>query len=93
MFPVSCYLQSQQRSVDLRVGSELLALFAELSCPSMEIRMPHIERFLLGSEVPLKLGLTFGNDAPTTRIFVKKDSRYLYTLTIAESDFACGHRQ
>ncbi|MGA8305302.1 MAG: hypothetical protein WB723_06470 [Candidatus Acidiferrales bacterium] len=57
----------------------------------MEIRMPRIERFLLGSEVALKLRLTFGNDAPTTGIFVEKDSRYLCAMTIAENDFVCGH--
>ena len=37
-----------------------------------------------------KLGLTFGNDAPTMRIFVKKDGRYLRAMTIAENDFV-GH--
>jgi hypothetical protein len=59
----------------------------------MEIRVPHIERFLLSWEIPLEFGLSFGNDAPTPRIFVKKDSRYLCTVTITENDFACGHRQ
>jgi hypothetical protein len=57
----------------------------------MEIRMPHIERSLLSREIALKSGLTFGNDAPTTGIFVKKDSRYLRAMTIAEDDFVCGH--
>lgn len=93
MFPANCYPQSQQRSADLRVGSELPALFAELSCPSMEIRVPHIERFFLSREIALKSGLTFGNDAPTTGIVVEKDSRYLCAMTIAEDDFAFGHRQ
>ena len=50
-----------------------------------------IERFLLGSEAPLKLGLTFGNDAPTTGIFVEKDSCYLRAVTIAEDDCVWGH--
>jgi hypothetical protein len=59
----------------------------------MEIDVPHIERFLLGSEIALEIRLTFGNDAPTTRIFVKKDSRYLCTVTIAENDFVYGHNQ
>jgi hypothetical protein len=77
MFPVSCYVRSQQRWVDLRVGSELPALFAELSCPRMEIDVPHIERFLLGSEIALEIRLTFGNDAPTTGIFVDISSAFL----------------
>jgi hypothetical protein len=38
----------------------------------MEIDVPHIERFFLSREIALEIGLTFGNDAPTTRIFVKK---------------------
>jgi hypothetical protein len=53
--------------------------------------MPCIERFFLSRKIALELGLTFGNDAPTTRIFVKKDSRYLYTVTIAKNDFVHGH--
>jgi hypothetical protein len=57
----------------------------------MEIRVPHIERFFLSWEIALKSGLTFRNDAPTTRLFVKQNSRYLYAATIAENDFACGH--
>jgi hypothetical protein len=57
----------------------------------MKIRMPHIERFFLGSEIALKTGLTFGIDAPTTRLFVKQNSRYLCAMTIAENDFVCGH--
>jgi len=57
----------------------------------MEIRVPHIERFLLSAEVPLKLGFSFGNDAPPTGIFIQKYRRYLSAMTIAENDFIGGH--
>ena len=57
----------------------------------VEIGVPRIERFFLGCEIALKLGLTFGNDAPTTGILVQKDSRYFVAVTIAENDFVRGH--
>jgi hypothetical protein len=57
----------------------------------MEIGVPCIERFLLRGEIALETRLTFGNDAPTTGIFVEKDSRYLSALTIAENGFVRGH--
>jgi hypothetical protein len=59
----------------------------------MEIRMPRIERFFLGREVALKLGLTFGNNAPATRFLDQKDSRYLRATTIAENDCIYRHHQ
>jgi hypothetical protein len=59
----------------------------------MEIGVPCIERFLLGSEIALEVRLTLGNDAPTTGIFVEKDSRYFCAVTIAENDFVRGHEQ
>ena len=49
--------------------------------------MPCIERFLLRSKIAFKFWLTFGDDAPTTGLFVKKDSRYFRAMTIAENDF------
>jgi hypothetical protein len=57
----------------------------------MEIGVPCIERFLLRCEIALETGFTLGNDAPTTGIFVEKDSRYLFTVTIAQNDFVRGH--
>ena len=91
MSPLSCYLQSQQRSVDLRAGSELPALFAQLSCPSMEIRVPFIEGFLLRHEIALEIRLTFGNDAPTVGIFIERYCRYFFAMTIAQNGFVRGH--
>jgi hypothetical protein len=52
----------------------------------VEIGVPCIERFFLGSEITLESRLALGNDAPTTGIFVEKDSRYLCAVTIAEND-------
>ena len=73
-------------------GSTLqVQYFAKLSCPRMEIDVPYIERFFLSRKIAFEFGLTLGNDAPTTRIFVKKDSRDLCTVTIAENDFVLGH--
>jgi hypothetical protein len=66
----------------------LLAKFARFG---VEIGVPRIERLLLRSEIALEMGLSLGNDAPTTGIFVKKDSRYLCTVTIAKNDFVRGH--
>jgi hypothetical protein len=66
-------------------------LFAKFSRFGVEIGVPCIERFFLGCEIALETGLTLGNDAPTTGIFVEKDSRYLRAMTIAEDDFVCGH--
>jgi hypothetical protein len=66
----------------------LLAKFSRLG---VEIGVPCIERFFLGCEIALETGLTFGNDAPTTGIFVEKDGRYLCAMTIAENDFVRGH--
>jgi hypothetical protein len=59
----------------------------------MEIDVPYIERFFLSRKIAFEFGLTLGNDAPTTRIFVKKDSRDLCTVTIAKNDFVYGHNQ
>jgi hypothetical protein len=70
---------------------DVTALFAKFSCPSVEIRVPYIERFFLSRKIAFEFGLTLGNDAPTIRIFVKKDSRYLGTVTIAKNDFVRGH--
>ena len=55
--------------------------------------MPCIEGFFLSREIALEIGLTFGNDAPTKRIFVKKDSRYFCSVTIAENGFVRGHER
>jgi hypothetical protein len=66
-------------------------LLAKFSSLRVEIGVPCIERFFLGREIALEIRLTFGNNAPTTGIFVKKDSRYLCAVTIAENDFVRGH--
>jgi len=57
----------------------------------VEIHVACIERFFLGREIAPELRLAFGNDAPTTGIFVEKDSRYLCASTIAENGFVRGH--
>ena len=59
----------------------------------MEIRVPYIECFFLSRKIALEFWFTFGNDAPATRIFVKKDSRYLCAMTIAQNGFVRGHEQ
>jgi hypothetical protein len=59
----------------------------------MEIDVPYIERFFLSRKIAFEFGLTLGNDAPTTRIFVKKGSCDLCTVTIAKNDFVYGHNQ
>jgi len=70
-----------------------ISLFAKLSRLGIEIGVPRIERFLLRGEIALEIGLTFGDDAPTTGILIKKDSRNLYAVTIAENDFVRGQEQ
>ena len=69
--------------------SPVLPTFSRLS---VEIGMPRIEGFFLSREIALETGLGFGNDAPTTGIFVKEDSRYLCPLTIAKDDFVRRHK-
>ena len=59
----------------------------------MEIGVPRIERFFLGSEIALEIRLTFGNDAPTMGIFIERYCCYFCTVTIAENDFACGQER
>lgn len=66
-------------------------LFAKFSCRCVEIGVPCIERFFLGSEIALEIRLTFGNDAPTMGIFIERYCRYLYTVTIAQNGFVRGH--
>jgi hypothetical protein len=66
-------------------------LFAKLSRLGIEIGVPRIERFLLRGEIALETGLTFGNDAPTTGIFIEKDSRYFCAVMIAENGSVRGH--
>jgi hypothetical protein len=63
-----------------------ISLFAELSCRCVEIGVPCIERFFLGSEIALESRLALGNDAPPMGILVEKDSSYLCSATIAEND-------
>ena len=66
-------------------------LFAKFSCRCVEIGVPCIERFFLGSEIALEIRLTFGNDAPTMGIFIERYCRYLCTVTIAQNGFVRGH--
>ena len=51
----------------------------------------HVSNASLRCEIALEFCFTFGNDAPATRIFVKKDGRYLCAMTIAENGFVRGH--
>jgi hypothetical protein len=69
-----------------------ISLFAKFSCLGVEIGVPCIERLILRCEIALEFWFTFGNDAPATRIFVKKDSRYLCAVTIAQNGFR-GHQR
>jgi hypothetical protein len=57
----------------------------------MEIGVPCIERFFLGSEIALETRFTFGNDAPTVGIFIERYCRYLCAVTIAQNSFVRGH--
>jgi hypothetical protein len=44
-------------------------------------------------EIALEIRLTFGTIAPTTRIFIEKDSRYFCAVTIAEKTRKPRHLQ
>ena len=64
---------------------------AKFSCPCMEIGVPCIERFFLGSEIALEIRFTFGNDAPTVGIFIERNGRYFCAVAIAQNGFVCRH--